>query len=124
MDKSILDHELVADACPRRVEDDALLAGEGLDLGVFLEVGLGPVLNVVVKGEDRLPGIGHVGGADGAELGQHCSGVVVGHHVSGAHGDHVARKHFGAGRETDRMGLNYLFGDCLWHFLLPIYMSS
>ncbi len=75
---------------------DAFLAGERLDLGVLLEVGLGAILDVVVEGEDRLPGIGHVLGADGAELGQHRSGVVVGHHVRRSDGDHVAREHLGA----------------------------
>jgi len=87
VDEAALAHELVADAGARGMEDDPLFAGEALYLGVLGEVLRGGVLDVVVEGEDRLPRVCDPGRADGAELGQHGAGVVVGHHVRGAHRD-------------------------------------
>ncbi len=54
VDEAVLDHQLVADAGARRVKDDALLAGKGLDCFVLRQVGRGAVLDVVVEGEHRL----------------------------------------------------------------------
>ena len=87
----LLDHHLVADARARRIEVDALFAGEGLDRAVLGQVFLAPVLDVVVQGEDGLARLVDPLRADGLELLHHGRGVVVRHHVARTHAEEITR---------------------------------
>ncbi len=121
MDETVLDHELVPNAGAGGMKDDPLVAGEGLDHGVLVEVGFGPILNVVVEGEDRLRRISHVLRTDGSELGKHRAGVVVGHDVRRAHRHHVTREDLSTLFESHRVRLDYFLCDRLCHLLLPLF---
>jgi hypothetical protein len=115
VNKAVFDHQLVADTGARRVKDNPLLPGEGFDELVLGEIGLGTVLNIVIEGEDGLRRVGHPLGTDGAELGQHGAGVVVGHDVRRSHRHHLPREHFRSLFETHRVRLNDFFSDRLCH---------
>ena len=67
-DIAALDHDLVADAGAGGMEVDPMLAGEGFDGAVFLQVGLVPVLDVMVEGENKLTGIANLLCANALEL--------------------------------------------------------
>jgi hypothetical protein len=111
----LLDHHLVADAGAGRVEVDAVLLGELLYAPVFGEVFLGLVLNVVVDGEYRLPGVGNFVGTDRFELRDDRAGVVVRHHVLGPYGHVVTRMDGLSLRESDRVPGGNFFDNGLTH---------
>ncbi len=92
---------------------DAVFPRERLDARVFREVRFRLVLNVVVDGEHRLPGVVNRAGADGQELGNDGAGVVVRHHVLGPDGDVVPRMHRFSLGQPDRVTV----GDLLDHRL-------
>ena len=64
---ALLNHDLVADSSSSGVEVDPVGARERLDARVLGEVGGRAVLDVVVEREDRLTGVGDLGGANRLE---------------------------------------------------------
>jgi len=113
-DVAVRHHDLMADAGAGRVEVDALLSGEGLDLAVLGQVGLRLVLNVVVERENRLARIVDAIGTDGAKLLHDRGGVVVSHHVARSQRYDIAGAHR-AIRTLRHVALGNLLNDRLTH---------
>ena len=86
---ALLDHDLMSDASTRRIEIYTHLGCELFDAGIFLEVGLAVVLDIVIQREHRLAGIRHRSGPYALELAHDGAGVVMGENVSRLDGDIV-----------------------------------
>lgn len=88
-----------------------------LNLLIFLQVGLGLILHIVVECENHLAGVLDPGGAHGHELLRNGPGVVVGHTPMGLDLYVVAAPDELSLRETDGMALYNLLGQSLWGLL-------
>ncbi len=94
-DVALLHHHLMRNAGAGRVEIDAVLARERLDLGVLPQILRRDILNVVIDGEHRLRRIRDRRRANLLELRHDRAGVVVRHHMARTNRDEIPRAHDG-----------------------------
>ena len=88
-DIAALDHDLVSNAGPGRIEIDSVLAAKDSIERYFL-IGFVMILNIVIEREDQLLGIVDRLRTNSFELAHHSRGIVVRHHMEGADGNEVA----------------------------------
>lgn len=108
----------MTDRVAGREENNAVLLRKRLNLLIFLQVGLGFVLHVMVEGEDHLAGVLDPGGAHGHELLRDWPCVIMRHAPIGLDLYIVAAPNELSLRKTDGMALDNLLRQGLWGFLL------
>ena len=86
----MLDHDLMADTRPGRVEIDAMLARKRFDPGVLAEVLRRRVLDVVIDRKNGLGWVENVCRTDRLEFAHHRRRIVVRHNVLGADVEKIA----------------------------------
>ena len=90
-DVTVLHHHLMADTGSRTIEVDTMLIGEGFDLGVLPKIFRRVILNVMINGVDRLPGIMDFRCTNRLELAHDRRRIVMRHDVLGPDPYEIAR---------------------------------
>jgi hypothetical protein len=87
---ALLAHDLMPDPASGGIKIDILLFGEDLNRGIFFEIGLIPILNIMVQGKYSLAWIVNFLRPYPLEFGNNGACVIVSHNIGGLYGDIIA----------------------------------
>ena len=115
--KSIFQHHLMTDTTTCRMESDALIRCKFFNPGILFDIGFALVLDVVIKGVNRLVRVVNVGNTKAFKLVHNSCSVIVSHDMIGNQGHKITGVKFCRFRKIDCVGLGDFFNDCLSHFI-------